>query len=423
MSLFFKECKKIIFSLTFLMYVIVVFAMYFSQYVNDREPIAQPREDMEDYGTIAKEVPEILMPAAIDGLVMEYLSGSFTAYPIGFYKNVKLNEKKSAELCEIIYELSGITGEQLDGFSEFDKGDGYDPVPDGNGGFSLVMREPVLPEVNIPESLTYERFRELMRQTDKIIGGGSRYGDDDIIGNFSRVPKTYEDALAEYEQIFTEEKITPAYARLFCDYSCIDLAILPVFVAAALAGKDKKSRIEQLVYSRKISSARLVLTRYAALVFVMIIPVLLTVIHAHVGVAQMYKGYELDSFAFLKYSAMWLLPNVLLSTAVGMLLTEIFSPLIAIFVQGAWWFGGVFASSGGLTGNITSFVLVPRHNNLFGADLFAETFKQFTFNRIFYTVLSLILVTVAVIIYEIKRRGGFNGLSRAFKNHLDKSAA
>ncbi len=423
MSLFFKECKKIIFSLTFLMYVVVVFAMYFSQYVNDREPIVQPREDMDDYGTIAKEVPEILMPAAIDGLVIEYLSGSFTAYPIGFYKNVKLNEKKSAELCEIIYELSGITGEQLDGFSEFDKGDGYDPVPDGNGGFSLVMREPVLPEVNIPESLTYERFRELMRQADKIIGGGSRYGDDDIIGNFSRVPKTYEDALAEYEQIFTEEKITPAYARLFCDYSCIDLAIMPVFVAAALAGKDKKSRIEQLVYSRKISSARLVLTRYAALVFVMIIPVLLTVIHAHVGVAEMYKGYKLDNFAFLKYSAMWLLPNVLLSTAAGMLLTEIFSPLIAIFVQGAWWFGGVFASSGGLTGNITSFVLVPRHNNLFGADLFAETFKQFAFNRIFYTVLSLILVTVAVIVYEIKRRGGFNGLSRAFKNHSDKSAA
>lgn len=423
MSLFFKECKKIIFSLTFLMYVIVVFAMYFSQYVNDREPIVQPREDMEDYGTTAKEVPEILMPAAIDGLVMEYLSGSFTAYPIGFYKNVRLNEKKSAELCEIIYELSGITREQLDGFSEFGKGDGYDPVPDGNGGFSLVMREPVMPEVNIPESLTYERFRELMRQADKIIGGGSRYGDDDIIGNFSRVPKTYEDALAEYEQIFTEEKITPAYARLFCDYSCIDLAIMPVFAAAALAGKDKKSRIEQLVYSRKISSARLVLTRYAALVFVMIIPVLLTVIHAHVGVAQMYKGYELDSFAFLKYSAMWLLPNVLLSTAVGMLLTEIFSPLIAIFVQGAWWFGGIFASSGGLTGNITSFVLVPRHNNLFGADLFAETFKQFTFNRIFYTVLSLILATVAVIVYEIKRRGGFNGLSRIFKDRADKSAA
>ncbi len=423
MRLFFKECKKIIFSLTFLMYVIVVFAMYFSQFVSDRDPIPQPRAGMADYGTVAKEVPEILMPNAVEGLVNEYLSGSFTTYPIGFYKNVKLNEKKSTELCEIIYELSGITKEQLDSFADYEEGGGYEAVPDGNGGFAMIMREPVLPEINIPESLTYERFRELMRQADKIIGGGSDYSDDYIVGSFSRVPKTYEDALDEYNAVINEEKITPAYARLFCDYSCIDLAIMPVFVAAALAAKDKKSRMEQLVYSRKISSARLVLTRYLALVFVMAIPVAITAIHAHIGVCGLYEGYDTDSLAFVKYPIMWLLPNILLATAVGMLLTEIFSPLIAIFVQGAWWFGGVFASTGGLTGNITSFVLVPRHNNLYGADLFAATFRQFTFNRIFYTSLSILIIILTVIIYEVKRRGGFNGLSGTFKNNSDKSAA
>lgn len=423
MSLFFKECKKVIFSMTFLLYVIVVLAMYFTQYDNDRTPIAKPREGMDDYGTVAKEVPEILMPNAIEGLVNEYLSGSFTAYPIGFYKNVKLSEKKSAEMCEIIYELSGITKEQLDGFAEYEQGGGIDAVPDGNGGFSLTVKEAVLPEVNIPETLTYERFRELMRQADKIIGGGSKYSDEYIIGDFSRVPKTYEDALADYEKIFTEEKITPAYARLFCDYAGIDLAIMPVFAAAALAAKDKKSRMEQLVYSRKISSARLVLTRFFALIAVLLIPVVFTVIHAQAGVAEMYKGYELDALAFAKYAAMWLIPNVLLASAVGMLLTEIFSPLIAVFVQGAWWFGDIFASTGGLTGNITSFVLVPRHNNLYGAELFADTFKQFTFNRIFYTVLSLVLLIITIAIYEIKRRGGLNVHFGNGKNCPDKSAA
>lgn len=423
MRLFFKECKKIIFSMTFLLYAAVVLAFYFTQYNNDREPISKPREGMEDYGTVAKEVPEILMLNAIEGLVNEYLSGSFTAYPIGFYKNVKLSEKKKTEMCEIIYELSGITKEQLEDFADYEQGGGYTAVPDGNGGYSMVLNEPVLPEVNIPESLTYERFRELMRQADKIIGGGSKYSDDYIIGDFSRVPKTYEDALAEYEKIFTEEKITPAYARLFCDYAGIDLAIMPVFAAAALAAKDKKSRMEQLVYSRKISSARLVLTRFAALVAVMAVPVIFTVIHAQIGVAELYKGYELDNFAFAKYSAMWLLPNLLTATAVGMLLTEMFSPLIAVFVQGAWWFGSIFASSGGLTGNITSFVFVPRHNSLFGADVFQSTLKQFTFNRIFYTVLSVVLIIVTVIIYEIKRRGGLNVSFGNGKNSTDKSAA
>ncbi|MDE7290232.1 MAG: ABC transporter permease, partial [Oscillospiraceae bacterium] len=331
MSLFFKECKKVIFSLTFVMYVIVVFAMYSSQYGGDKEPLVQPREGMNDYGNIAKEVPEILMPKAIEGLVNEYLSGNFTAYPIGFYKNVKLNEKKSRELCDIIYELSGITKEQLDSFDYYKEGS-MELAPDGFGGFAPVFVPPTLPEINIPDDLSYERFRELMRQADKIIGGGSNYSDDYIVGHFSRIPMSYEDALAEYNNIIYEEKISPAYARLFCDYSCIDLAIMPVFVAAALAGKDRKARIEQLIYSRKISSARLVLTRFAALIAVMLIPVIFMVIHAQVGVCELYEGYEVDMLAFAKYSAMWLLPNVLLASAVGILLTEIFSPLIAIFI-------------------------------------------------------------------------------------------
>lgn len=422
MSLFFKECKKIIFSLTFVMYVAVVLAMYSSQYGGDMEPLVQPREGMNDYGTVAKEVPEILMPKAIEGLVNEYLSGSFTAYPIGFYKNVKLNEKKSRELCDIIYELSGITKEQLDGFDYYADG-GMELVPDGFGGFTPVFMSPTLPEINIPEELSYERFRELMRQADKIIGGGSDYCDDYIVGTFSRIPMTYEDALDEYNAIIYEEKISPAYARLFCDYACIDLAIMPVFVAAALAGKDSKSRIEQLIYSRKISSARLVLTRFAALIAVMLVPVIFTVIHAQISLCQIYTGYEIDMLAFAKYSAMWLLPSLLVTAAVGMLLTEIFSPLIAVFVQGAWWFGGIFASTGGLTGSITSFVLVPRHNSLYKADQFAETFRQFTFNRIFYTVLAFALLAVTIVVYEIKRRGSFNGLFGNGKNSLGKSAA
>lgn len=423
MNLFFRECKKVIFSVTFVLYTALVLAFYFTQYANDVAPLSKPQPGLEDYGTTVKETPEILIPNAVEVLVSEYLSGSFTAYPIGFYKNVKLSERKKSELCEIIYELSGITKEQLDSFEDYDKGGGYTAVPDGSGGLSLIQNEPVLPEVNIPESLTYEHFRALMRQADKIIGGGSKYSDDYILGNFSRVPKTYEDALAEYEKVFTEEKITPAYARLFCDYAGIILSIMPVFAAAELSSKDKRCRIEQLIFSRKISSLRLILTRYAALVSLMLIPVLFTVIHAHIGVMEMYAEYETDSLAFFRYFTAWLLPSLLLSTAFGMLLTEIFSSLIAIFIQGIWWFKSLFDSAGGLTGNITSLVLIPRHNSLFDADLFDATIKQFTFNRIFYAVLALLLAAAAVAVYEIKRRGGLNVSFKNGKDLADKSAA
>ncbi len=78
--LFFKECKKVLFSLTFILYVIAMFAMYFTQFHSDCDkPVREPRPGQNDYGTIEKEVPGILMPAAAESLVREYLSNSYQA--------------------------------------------------------------------------------------------------------------------------------------------------------------------------------------------------------------------------------------------------------------------------------------------------------------------------------------------------------
>ena len=417
--IFFKECKKVLFSLTFLIYFAVVFAFYFTQFHNDsRAPLQKPTAGDNYYGTVAKEVPEIMMPAAIEGLVSEYLSGNFTAYPYGFIKNVRLNTKKKAQMSEIITELSGITAAELDSFEDYEEG-GY--VADEYGSFKYI--EPNIPEINIPASLTYERFRELMRKADKIIGGGSNYSDTYIVVHFSRVEKTYEDALAEYERFLNDDKITGAYGRLYCDYLGIILAILPVFPAAALAGLDKKSGMEQLAYSRKISSARLIFTRYFALVAVMIIPVIITAAIADHSIRNLYPDAIVDNSAIYKYTAVWLVPNILASTAVGMLIPELVSGIIAIFVQGAWWAMSIFSGSGTLTGDIGKFTFVMRHNSLMGADVFVLEQNNFIFNRIFYTVLSIALVALTAVIYDLKRRGILGGISNLGKNSKRKSEA
>ncbi|MDE6678751.1 MAG: ABC transporter permease, partial [Ruminococcus sp.] len=71
--LFFKECKKILFSLTFVIYIVAVVGFYFTQFSPDADrKISPPAPDSEDYGTVAKEVPEILMPKATENLVTEY---------------------------------------------------------------------------------------------------------------------------------------------------------------------------------------------------------------------------------------------------------------------------------------------------------------------------------------------------------------
>ena len=405
--LFIKECKKVLFSLTFLVYFITVLAMYFTQFHSDgREALEMPVPGGDNYGMIAKEVPEIMIPAAIESLVSEYLSGSFTAYPYGFIKHVKLTDNKKMQLAKIITEVSGITVQELDSFEGFEQG-GYYMDEDG----SFLYIEPVIPEINIPENLTYEHFRELMKEADRIIGGGSKYSDDYIVENFSLVPQTYEDALAEYEKFLNEDKITGAYARLYCDYLGIDVAILPVFVAVALANLDKKSRMQQLAFARKISSTKLIFTRFIALVAVMMIPVVLTAVIASNMVNSLYSDYAVDRLAIYRTAALWLVPNIMTASAVGMLVTELSSGLLAIFVQGAWWFTSIFASAGGLTGSIGKFTLVMRHNNLMEYDIFYAQWEKIVFNRIFFTVISLVAIALTAFIYEQKRRGIFNGFS------------
>lgn len=411
--LFFKECKKVLFSLAFLVYVITVFAMYYTQFQGDcNKRISEPIPGQSDYGVVAKEVPEKLMSSATYSLVNRYLANSYPAYPMGFYKDVHLNEKKKTKMAEIITEISGITKQKLDNFS-------YDA--DGTFTVGEDGRMQYIPTVNIPESMTYERFRELMRKADDIIGGGSEYSDAYIVENFSLVSKTYEDAMEEYNSFLNDDKISGAYARLYCDYMGIVLAILPVFVAVSFAGLDKKSRMEQLAYSRKISSAKLIFTRYAALVFMMIIPVIITAVIAHMTVKKLYSGNSIDNLAIFKNALIWLVPDIMLSTAVGMIITELGSGIIAIFVQGALWFGSIFAGTGGLTGNIQKFTLVIRHNSLYDADIFNAQYNTFIFNRVFFTAFSITMIIITAFIYGQKRRGKLHGLHIRIKNTKNKS--
>lgn len=414
--LFFKECKKILFSLTFIFYCIAVLAMYFSQFHNDiGRPLERPLPGRENYGTIVREVPEILMPVATASLVREYLSGSFIAYPYGFIKHVRLTEKEKTHMAEIILKVSGITPDQLDSFEDFEQGGYY---MDENGYMDYL--EPKIPEIRIPDGLTYEDFRELMREADKIIGGGSMYGDGFIVRYFSRIPKTYEDALAEYDQFINEDKITGAYARLYCDYLGILLAILPVFVAASLARLDKKSRMEQLAYARKISSAKLIFTRFLALVAVMLLPLIITAVIAQTKVQGIYPEDAVDSFAFCRCIVLWLVPNILTASAVGMLVTELASGLLAIFLQGVWWITSIFSAIGGLTGGVGKFTLVMRHNSLMGHDVFYDQWTNILFNRSFYTVFSLLAILLTAALYEQKRRGMINGLTSKSRNKNSK---
>lgn len=401
--LFWKECKKVICSLTFLLYVAVVGVMYATQFAGHlNEPIERPKVGAEWYGTKEMEIPEVIMAGATESLVEEYVRGHYDTYPHMFYKQVKLKESDSAKIAVIIKELTGLTDDEMKSFDSYEPG-GYYSSMDENGKQVMEYRPPVLPEYELSEVVSYERFKELMREAEEIIGKGSSYEEKKLLRDFGNVEMTYEDAVAEYEEVMKENNLTKAYLHLFSDYAGIDLAILPVFVCVTLWQLDKRSRMESLIYSRKCSSLRLVLTRYLALVCCMAAPVLLTLLHTVISIAVLYPEQTLSFGGAVGDTLIWLLPNITIVTALGAFLSELISPLIAIFTQGAWWYLALESTE--LVGDITKFALIIRHNSMKSIRIFEAQYADFVWNRWFYVGISMLLLLLTAGLYEWKRRG------------------
>ena len=112
--LYFKEIKKVAFSITFAVLVFALIAMSVSQDVlNFSDMIITEPQPGENYGIQAKEIPEQIMPAAFDSLCKEFTANKYIAYPIGFYKTVKLGEKDRENMAEIISALSGVPTDNI----------------------------------------------------------------------------------------------------------------------------------------------------------------------------------------------------------------------------------------------------------------------------------------------------------------------
>ena len=400
-----KEIKKTAISITFFVFIIALLAMPLSQDVlnfSNHDVITAPKQG-EDYGIQQKEVPELIMPAAFNSLYNEFTANEYIAYPIGFYKNVKLNETDKEKMAEIISTLSGV------------------PVND-----LLTSANSI--EVTLSDDISYEEFKECMKQADDLVGGGSNYSENNLL-NYSYVAITYEEAVTNYNLIVNKDKFTGAYARLFCDYVGIILSILPVFIAVAICLKDKRAKMNDLIYVRKTSSFKLILSRYFDIVISVMLPTVILAYISNSTVWGQYSGMALDYLAPLKYALGWLLPSVMIATAIGMFFTELTGTPIAIAIQALWWFIDLNVGVGRLRGVHTLFELTPRHNSLGNTQIFLDEFHTLVANRLMIAGTALLLVAVTVIIYEQKRRGKFSGYreikrqSTSLANRKSKSVA
>ncbi len=389
---------------------VAVFVLFLSSQLGSEmtSNMEKPEPGQGYYGTTATHDTAAVMESKLASLVSETQWNSYATYPMGFIRRVTLNETELAGIKEIIEECTGKSWEELVQEEEEHFGQyGQDTV-------EQAIQAQASYEVSPREGLTYEEFCENMEKASKIIGAGSAYSKESL-GRGVSVPMTYEQAAAEFDAICSKDRVTGATARLFCDYAGIILAVLPIFLGVTRCLRDKRAKAAQVVYAHEASAVQILGSRYLANLCMAFLPVLVTsfVMQMPYQYHARTLGVTPDALAFLKYTCMWLLPEVMAVLAISFFITELTENAISIFLQVFWAIGSLFSASG-LRGDF-GLHLVCRWNTVGSTEAFWGQRAELFLNRGCYAALAVLAFAVAVLCYGKKRKEGETIYGRLFR--------
>lgn len=408
-TLFIKECKQILKSMVYYIYVVVFVLFLSSQLSGDiTNNLQRPQPGQQNYGMTNSQKESDIMEKILAELVQETERNSYKTYPMGFYKGVTLNQTELEKVKAIVEKCTGksweqVTGEMTEHFSSYDRSNMA-------GAMQAQVSYSVIPR----EDLSYEEFCEHMEEICQLVGAGSSYQQAKLSHGVS-VPMTYEQAVEEFEAICTKDRITGAIARLFCDYAGIVLSVLPIFLGVTRCLRDKRAQVAQVVYAHRGSTIEMIGSRYLANVCMAFLPVVITLFVMQMPYQYHAKtlGVTPDLLAFLKYGCIWLLPEIMVVLAAAFFLTELTENVISIFVQVFWAIASLFSSST-LEGYF-GWNLIARWNALGDTITFWQQRQELLRNRGFYFILSLVMLVFTIVIYEKKRREGETIYGKIFK--------
>lgn len=400
-TLFLKECRQILKSLVFYIYI-VIFVFFINGQMGTEIGDVQfkpPVPGQEYYGDKMSVDENAIMEKTLPNLLRDAGMGRVSTYPLGFYKEVKLSEEETETLKEYLKECTGkdfetLCSEKEAYYAEFD-----------TSKLEEFIAADTSYGIPVKEGFDYEDFTQVMKKVTKIVGKGSEYDKSSWDSGVS-VPMTYEDAVEEYDSFINKDKVTGAFGRLFCDYAGIVLSLLPVFLGVSRAIKDKRMKADEVIYSKAASGSVIIWSRYLANIMMMFLPV---VIMAFV-LQQPYVyqcatfGIKADPFAFLYYTVIWLLPEIMIVMALAFLITEATGSILAVFVQTGWAFMSLM-SAAVLVGDF-GFQLVARWNSSGKSLMFYEQQSSLFLNRGVFFGLSLVFVLLTAAVFERKRRRG-----------------
>ena len=452
MKLYLKECKKIA---TSVIYYLLIAVLVFSWFRNfrgvtqteidwadgiapadigfERSLLSKPSKDDDYYGSkVSEDNPEAIMTGVTRALLSEYENNSYATYPLRYYKAITLSDDEQRQVLEILCEITGLTEAELKDLPEnyfpavtgtIISFDAMNADKDGNRNMQVDGKADIKSEndkyTHFVSQVTYEHFKELMQQMESIIGEkGSQYSEEMMITYFGISEMTYEEALEEYNQTINKDKVTGGFARLFCDYMGLELGLYPIFLAVIIWMKDRMSNAAELIYSRKVSSAKLVISRYLAGITMILIPILLLSLESLIPLISFgaKNGIKIDYFAYIRYIVWWLLPEVMVVCGVGMFFTLLTDTPIAIIFQFLWWM--VDKGVTGLSGDTKLMTLMIRHNTLRGYEIIQEDMKIICMNRLLMAGIGILLAILSIWVLNSKRKGKINAANiynRGFK--------
>lgn len=396
LRLFQKECSQVGKSLIYWLYVVCLILFFASQLGSMKDNMLHPpkkgQENYMGYGYQDDVSENDIMKAALGELVMGYYYDYFTTYPVGYAKDIRLNDEERNKITDIIYNTTGVAEDKLE--------EQLKAYMEGN---TIVSGEL---GIKPREDITYEEFLKEMDKVVEILGPGSSFERDNLKSQ-THLALDYEGAVQAYENLTVKDGYTGGYTRLFCDYMGIMAAILPIFVVATRMLRDRRAQMQDLVYTRCATSSAIILSRFLAMTAMMMIPLIILslVPTADSIIFTKGSGIKLDYLAFLKYDLGWLLPTVLVVTAVGMFFTELTDTALAVLIQAAWWFVSLQIGVSGITGGQYGWNLIPRHNTEMNYSGFSDGFTQLAMNRIIYTAVGILFVFATIWVYEKKRKG------------------
>ncbi len=393
LNLFTKECRQILSSLVFYIYI-VLFVLFMASQLNEVDVVSMPEPGQQDYGYTYTTDKSAIMESTLMDLFTDIDNSTFNTYPWGFLKTVVPDDDDLKKLTDILERCTGCSMDELADIE-------YKAFQNSTGatdqGFTFT--------IPLADDLDYDTFLAEMSKVCDIVGKGSSY-ERTSFETVTRVPMTYDQAMESYNEICDIDHVTDSYMRLFCDYASIMLGLLPIFVMVTRCVRDRRSHVMQVVYAKSASSAKIVLSRYLSNLVMVLLPVL--ILAFAMELPYIYQAHTLGVvphyLSFLKYTVIWLVPITAWIMALSYLLAELTNGVIAVVIPALYTFISDLASSI-LVGN-WGLKLMPRWNTFGNAGNFFQHRSELYINRLFYTGLAVLAVILTMIVYNCKRKGG-----------------